>query len=200
MVKSPQILLVDTDKISVHPLNVRKFRGKEDITRIAESIKQRSMEYPIKVVRGSDGGFLCYDGGFRLKAAKLLGEKEVPIIVEEGKSELEIVLQSFDAEDKSVPLTPIEEAEVFDYLSKHLGSLEEVAKKVGRHLKYIKERIALLRLIDRWKKLVLEGKLKWLAAYRLSKETKRIQAKAWGHWQKDEYASIPDPTDIDRGR
>lgn len=192
------IELVEVSKISVHPLNVRKYRGKENIARITESIKQRSMEYPIKVVRGSDGGFLCYDGGFRLKAAKLLGTKEVPVIVEEGKSELELVIRSFDAEDKSVPLTPIEEAEVFDYLSKHLGSLEEVTKKVGRHLRYVKGTISLLHLINRWKKLCLKGKLGWLAAYRLSKETKRIQAKAWGHWQKDEYHSMPDPTDIDR--
>lgn len=184
-----EVKSVDIGKISEHPLNVRMFRSKGDIERIARSIKERGFEYPLKVVLGKNDGYLYYDGGFRLEAAKMLGLTKVPIIIETVRSDQELVLKSFDIGDKHIPLNPLEKANAFNYLLK-TQPIEQIAEKIQRKPTYIMQRLALLKLASRAKKEVLMGRMMWLAAYRLAKKPKEIQEKVMDYVEKDKYHSV----------
>lgn len=184
-----EVKSVAIGKISEHPLNVRMFRSQEDIERIAKSIKEKGFEYPIKVVLGKNNGYLCYDGGYRLEAAKILGLTKVPIIIETVQSDSELVLKSFDIGDKHVPLNPLEEANAFSYLIK-THSIGQIAKKIQRKPTYIKQRLTLSQLVSRAKKKVLMGWMQWLAAYRLARKPKEIQEKVMDYVEKDRFHSV----------
>lgn len=181
-----QTLLVNIDKISEHPLNVRMFRSKKDIERIAESIKERGLEYPIKVVL-KDGKYLYYDGGYRFEALKMLGFTKVPVIVETVKSDQELILKSFDIGDKHKSLNPYEEANAFKFLLK-TQTIQQVAKKIQRGPAYINFRLGLLLLVSRAKKEVLSGRMTLLPACRLAKKPKEIQEKVMDFVEKDKYS------------
>lgn len=180
--------MVDISKISEHPLNVRMSRSKKDIERIAKSIKEKGLEYPIKVVL-KDRKYLHYDGGYRFEALKLLDFTKVPVIVETVKSDQELILKSFDIGDKHIPLNPLEESNAFNYLLK-TQSIEQIAKKIQRKPTYIRQRVVLSQLASRAKKEVLMGRMQWLAAYRLARKPKEIQEKVMDYVEKDKFRSV----------
>ncbi len=194
--------LVPIGEVAVHPLNVRLLRTGENITRLAESIRQRGVEYPLKVIKKlrSPEGYLCYDGGYRLEAAKEAGLKEVWIEIENIANETELIVRSFDSADKTVPLNPMEEAKAFKLILDKLGDVEKVGKAIGRHWKYVKERLALLNLVKKAQKLVLTGEMTWLPAYNLSKHPKHIQGRVLESIEKEagEWSPHYDNSDINR--
>lgn len=181
--------LVPIDAVSVHPLNVRMARTDDNISRLANSIKRRGQEYPLKVIPNpkNPAKYLCYDGGYRLEATKIAKIGRVWIEIEDVKNEAELVIRSFDSADKAVPLNPLEEARAFKFLMDKLGDIEKVGDAVGRHWRYVKERLALLNLIAKAKQLVLSEKMTWLPAYVLSKHPKHVQGKALELIEKGEY-------------
>lgn len=194
-----EIRLVSINRVSAHPLNVRLVRTGENITRLAESIRRRGMEYSIKVIQDSKNPskYLCYDGGYRLEAAKEARLKEIRIEIENIADEAELIMRSFDSADKAVPLNPIEEAKAFKVLLDKIGDIEKVGEAIGRHWKYVKERLALLNLVKKARELVLHGKMTWLPAYNLSKHPRHVQGKVLKLIEKDEWPHY-DNSDINR--
>lgn len=174
---------VGIEKVSIHPTaNVRMHRSKEDVERMAKSIEDDGFGYPLRVV-ANDGRYpelhqyLCFDGGFRLDAAKMAGAKKVPIQIEQEVTELELVLRSFDSDDKVVPLTAIEEAKVFEKVLAKVGSKEEVANRVGRTSDYVEKRLKLLELPKNVQEMVLTKKLSANEAHEIACQPKKLQQK-----------------------
>lgn len=79
--------MLDIDSIEIEEgFNVRKEMDTEKLERMAGSIQQHELVQPISVCKGKAGKYVVVDGHRRFAAAKLAGEKKVPVVVFKGKS------------------------------------------------------------------------------------------------------------------
>lgn len=111
------------------------------------------------IVRKSLKGYDIVAGERRFRAAKLAGLDTVPAIVRELSEALmrEIaLLENLQRED----LSPLEEAQAYDSLLKHLDlTQEQLAKRLGKSRPHIANHLRLLTLPENIQQLIAEGTL-----------------------------------------
>jgi ParB family transcriptional regulator, chromosome partitioning protein len=149
----PQLILNDEDRIinispdliKANPYQPRNLFAEASLKELIESIAQHGIFQPLIVTReGSE--FELIAGERRLRAAKELKLKTVPIIIrkanEQKKLELAL-LENLQRED----LSPIENAIAFKRLIDEFNlTQEEVAKKVGKARSSLANTLRLLSL------------------------------------------------------
>lgn len=135
---------------NIHP-NSRQPRARfddESLKELAASILEVGILQPL-IVRPHQGGFELIAGERRLRAAKLAGLANVPVIVrkEGGQKSLEIALiENVQRED----ITPLEAAKAFQRLIDEFSlTQEQVAVKVGKSRPAVANTVRLLRLPQR---------------------------------------------------
>lgn len=133
---------------SVHPnrLQPRTVFDEEKLKELADSIREQGVIHPLAVTQTSEGRFELITGERRLRASKIAGLEEVPVIVrkadDEGLLALSIV-ENIQRED----LNPIEEARAFQELMEQFNhSQEDIAKKLGRSRTAVTNTLRLLQL------------------------------------------------------
>lgn len=150
------VFWVETDKISPNPYQPRKEFDEDRLKALAESIRQYGILQPMVVTRKDvekpDGGIASsYEliaGERRLRAAKLIGLREVPVVIrqsdETGKMKLELaIIENLQRED----LNAIDRAKALSQLAADFGlSHAEIAAKIGRSREYVSNSIRLLSL------------------------------------------------------
>ncbi len=126
-----RVLAIEPGKISVNPQQPRKNFSEAQLAELVESIKQYGIIQPLIVTKKS-GGYELIAGERRLRAAKQLQLKTVPVIVREAKEQekLELALiENLQRED----LNPIETALAYRKLMEEFSmSQEDMAKRVGK--------------------------------------------------------------------
>ncbi|MDW7771431.1 MAG: ParB/RepB/Spo0J family partition protein [Desulfobulbaceae bacterium] len=137
----------DIDKIEPNPNQPRKHFDEEKLQRLAESIAERGIIQPLLVTRGKGNRFHLIAGERRLRAARIAGQDEVPVVVMESGAEstnLELALiENIQRHD----LNPIEEAVAYTRLINEFDlTQEQVAKKVGRKRSTVTNTLRLLNL------------------------------------------------------
>lgn len=137
----------DIDKIEPNPDQPRKHFDEERLLHLAESIAERGVIQPLLVSRGKGNRYNLIAGERRLRAAKIAGQEEVPVVVMEPESEgknLELALiENIQRHD----LNPIEEAVAYARLINEFDlTQEKVAKKVGRKRSTVTNTLRLLNL------------------------------------------------------
>lgn len=137
----------DIDKIEPNPNQPRKHFDEEKLQRLAESIAERGVIQPLLVTRGKGNRFNLIAGERRLRAARIAGQEEVPVVVMDADSEsrnLELALiENIQRHD----LNPIEEAVAYTRLISEFDLTQEsVARKVGRKRSTITNTLRLLNL------------------------------------------------------
>src|SRR3989338_7059979 len=137
--KEQTIFWVETENIKANPFQPRKEFDENKLKELADSIKQYGILQPLVVVRQEkeieSGTIVEYEliaGERRLRAAKLVGLKQVPIIIRDepaDKIKLELALvENIQRED----LNPIERAKAFkELLKKFSYTLDSLAKKIN---------------------------------------------------------------------
>lgn len=136
----------------------RKRFSEEKIRELADSIKENGIIEPLLVRRrGSDYELIV--GERRLRAARLAGLKEIPVLVmdvsDEGAQELALV-ENIQREE----LNPLEEAEAFKSLMDGFGlSQEEVARKVGKDRATVANFLRILKLPSDIKEELVKGSI-----------------------------------------
>lgn len=153
-----RILKVSPDKISINPQQPRTHFNDIALNDLAESIKQHGIISPLIVTKkGND--FELIAGERRLRASKLLGLKEVPVIVraEQEQKKLEIALiENLQRED----LNPLETARAYKRLIDEFNiTQEEAAKKVGKARSSVANALRLLALPLEVQEALASGKL-----------------------------------------
>lgn len=148
----------DIDKIEPNPHQPRKHFDEGKLQGLAESIAEQGVIQPLLVTRGKGNRFNLIAGERRLRAARIAGEDEVPVVVMESDSEgkkLELALiENIQRHD----LNPIEEAMAYSRLINDFDlTQEKVAKKVGRKRSTITNVLRLLNLPDYLKDDVATG-------------------------------------------
>ena len=155
------IIQVDVDKVKANPYQPRKEFSEEELSELAESIKEHGIIEPIIVTRSSDGSdnFVIVGGERRTRAARLAGLSKIPAVVKEYNEQqmLEIALiENIQRSD----LNALEEAMAYQQLMLMANlSQEEVAKRVGKNRSTVANSVRLLKLPPDMQRSLAEGKI-----------------------------------------
>ncbi|GAB4339152.1 MAG: ParB/RepB/Spo0J family partition protein [Desulfobulbaceae bacterium] len=144
-----KFFLCDIDKIEPNPDQPRKHFDEDRLQTLAESIAEKGVIQPLLVAPAKGNRYHLIAGERRLRAAKLAGQEEVPVVVMDVGSEgrnLELALiENIQRHD----LNPIEEAMAYARLINDFDLTQEmVAKKVGKKRSTITNVLRLLNLPD----------------------------------------------------
>ncbi len=151
------IFWVDVDKITPNPFQPRREFAPMELQSLADSIRQYGVLQALIVTRKEvpkeDGGmsveYELIAGERRLRASKLAGLTQVPVLIKTGdegnnlmKLELAII-ENIQRED----LNPVDRARAFERLANEFGFKHTViAEKVGKSREYVSNSVRLLAL------------------------------------------------------
>ena len=152
------IYWVEVEKVVPNPFQPRREFDEQKLRELADSVRMYGILQPLTVTRNEiqreDGTFYTeYEliaGERRLRASKLAGLSQVPVIIREGEDseqeKLELaIIENLQRED----LNSVDRALAFRQLADVFGlSHSQVAKKVGRSREYVSNSIRLLGLPD----------------------------------------------------
>ena len=150
------VFWVEVDKIFPNPYQPRKEFNEEELRSLANSIRQYGVLQALVVTRKelpkADGGlsveYELISGERRLRASKLAGVKEVPVLIREGEEndlmKLELaIIENLQREDLNV----VERAQAFEKLAKEFSFTKtQIAKKVGKSREYVSNTMRVLML------------------------------------------------------
>lgn len=150
--------IVKISKIEPNREQPRKHFGEAELNELAESIKQFGVLQPLLVKKNGEY-YEIIAGERRWRAAKLAGLKEVPVIIREY-TEKEIVEIALIENIQRENLNPIEEALAYSRLMTEFNmKQEELANRVAKNRTTISNSIRLLKLSEKVRDMVAEGKL-----------------------------------------
>ena len=137
---------VPIDKVVPNRQQPRSTFDEEKLQELSDSIKEQGVLQPLVVTQMSGGRYELIAGERRLRASKLAGLSEVPVVIKNVDSEgllVLAILENVQRED----LNAIEEAFAYQELTEQFGySQEEVAQKMGKSRTAISNSLRLLQL------------------------------------------------------
>ncbi|MBI4065739.1 ParB/RepB/Spo0J family partition protein [Candidatus Kaiserbacteria bacterium] len=153
--KYDSVFWVDVDRIQQNPYQPRKEFSEEGLKSLAESIRQYGVLQPLVVgrtdVEKPDGGlesvYELIAGERRLRASKLAGLRQIPVVIRHGDSNLTklelAIIENLQRED----LNAIDRAKALRKLIEEFGiSHAECAAKIGKSREYVSNSLRLLSL------------------------------------------------------
>ena len=166
--KSNSIFWVEIHKIRPNPFQPRKDFNEQALAELAESIRQYGILQPLVVTRKEeqrpDGGLSVYyeliAGERRLRAAKIAGLEQVPVIIRNDTDDtlrLELaIIENLQRED----LNPIDRALAFEQLHKQFNFTHtEIGRRMGRSRVYVSNTLRILSLPEEIKLGLISGKI-----------------------------------------
>lgn len=178
MISEVKVVKVAIDQIFPNPYQPRKNFDDEALRDLSSSIAQFGVLQPLLVAPADNGRYMLIAGERRLRASKMAKLQEVPVIISEYTSQqiAEIALiENLQRED----LHFLEEAEGYEKLMEEFHLTQEaMAARVGKKQSTIANKLRLLRLSDRIRKILVEGGLTERharALLKLDDEEKQVQ-------------------------
>ncbi len=166
--KYDSIFWVDVEKIKPNPYQPRREFDEEKLKALAESIRQYGILQPLTVTRTDvekpDGGlgaeYELIAGERRLRASRLAGLKQVPVVIRHGETNLTklelAIIENLQRED----LNAIDRAKALQKLIEEFGiSHGECAAKIGKSREYVSNSIRLLSLPEHMQMAVVEREI-----------------------------------------
>ncbi|MBI5003480.1 ParB/RepB/Spo0J family partition protein [Candidatus Kaiserbacteria bacterium] len=150
------IFWVEVDRIKPNPFQPRRTFEEAALMSLAESIRQYGVLQPLTVTRKEierpgEGIFVEYElvaGERRLRASKLAGIQQVPVVIrtteDSDRVKLELaIIENLQRED----LNAVDRAEAFARLVNEFGLKHlDVGKRVGRSREYVSNTLRILAL------------------------------------------------------
>ena len=165
---SNSIFWIELDKIKPNPYQPRREFEADKLRDLADSIRQYGVLQPLVVSRMEiekpDGGLAVeYEliaGERRLRASKLAGLSQLPVIIRVGDDsmmKLEIaIIENLQRED----LNPVDRARAFLRLADEFKFTHaEIGKKIGRSREYVSNTLRILMLPEEILEALSQGKL-----------------------------------------
>ena len=162
------IFWVETAKIRPNPYQPRREFDERALAELADSIRQYGVLQPLVVTRhetetlsGLSVDYELIAGERRLRASRLAGIPQVPVIIraqnEDAKVKLELaIIENLQRED----LNPIDRAAAFEKLGTEFGfSHAEIGKKMGKSREYVSNSLRLLQLPDDIRQALIEKRI-----------------------------------------
>lgn len=164
---SNSIFWVETDRIKPNPYQPRKTFDEAALASLADSIRQYGVLQPLTVVRREieqpgEGIRVDYEliaGERRLRASKLAGLQQVPVVIrapeESDKMKLELaIIENLQRED----LNPVDRARAFERLAKEFSLKQtEIGAKVGKSREYVSNTLRMLLLPEEMLRALEDG-------------------------------------------
>ena len=140
-----EIINVQTEQIKPNPFQPREDFDSQSIADLAQSIQEKGVIQPLLVRRKGDY-YELIAGERRLRAAKSLNIKELPIIIKEVEDRDSLELALIENIQRQ-GLNPIEEARAFQYLiDKFQVTQEKISAVLGKARATITNTLRLLKL------------------------------------------------------
>ena len=163
------IYWVEVDRIKPNPFQPRKTFDEAALLSLAESIRQYGVLQPLTVTRkeierGDVGISVEYEliaGERRLRAAKIAGIAQVPVVIRTGEDsdrmKLELaIIENLQREDLNV----VDRALAFERLTKEFGLKHiEVGKRVGKSREYVSNTLRILMLPQEMREALAAGEI-----------------------------------------
>lgn len=171
-----RIIKVKPELIAINPWQPRQHFSENAINDLVESIREHGIIQPLIVTKNNDK-YELIAGERRLRSAKVLGLKEVPVIVREANEQKKLelaIIENLQRED----LNPLETAWGYQKLIDEFNiSQEAAAKRLGKARSTIANSLRLLSLPEEIKiglaeKKISEAHAKYLLG--LDSEAKQI--------------------------
>ena len=191
-----QVIEIDIESLQANPLQPRGIITPESLVDLVDSIREHGILEPL-VIAKTPAGYQIIAGERRWRAAKLAGQKTVPVIIKEttpqGMLEMAIV-ENVQRSD----LNSIDRAKAFERLMSEFGlANSEISQRIGKSPAYVSNSLRLLTLPDALKDglltgLITEGHARALAAIEDSKliiEAYKIILKESGSVRRAEELS-----------
>jgi ParB family chromosome partitioning protein len=163
------IYWVEVDRIKPNPFQPRKVFDEAALASLAESIRQYGVLQPLTVTRKEierpgEGILVEYEliaGERRLRAARLAGLLQVPVVIRGGEDDdrlkLELaIIENLQRED----LNAIDRAVAFQRLADEFGLKHgEIGKKVGKSREYVSNTLRILLLPQEMRDALAAGEI-----------------------------------------
>ncbi len=169
---APPLLDIELDQMMPDPTQPRKSFIREEIERLAASIKARGVLMPLRVLWDEERQcWRIITGESRWRAARIAGLTTVPCITVEGKpADVDILADQIVENAVRKGLRPIEEARAFAKLKALRGSSSKaLAEELGISNASITRVESLLSLPEDIQVMVDDGRVPESAAYELSR-------------------------------
>jgi ParB family chromosome partitioning protein len=153
--KYDSVFWIDLDRIQSNPYQPRRDFSEEGLISLAESIRQYGVLQPLVVSRtdvekpegGLESLYELIAGERRLRASRLAGLKQVPVVIRHGDNNLTklelAIIENLQRED----LNAIDRAKALKKLIEEFGiSHAETAAKIGKSREYVSNSLRLLSL------------------------------------------------------
>ena len=148
----------DIALIRPNPYQPRSRFSDSELAALARSIEQQGILQPL-LVRKSDGGYELITGERRLRAARIAGLRQVPVVIKEvgDADSLEMsIIENIQRED----LNPLEEAEAYHRLMTEFNLTQDQASgRVGKSRSAVANFLRLRHLPEPIKESILNGSL-----------------------------------------
>ena len=152
-------IMVSPEKLLPNPGQPRKNFDDVELAELADTIRLQGIIQPVIVEDSGDGAFIIVDGERRVRAARIAGLAEVPVILRKYSDEKRMEV-SLTANIQRSNLNPIEEASAYRQLMEmeKLGQ-DEVAAKVGKNRATVANALRLLKLPREMQESIQKGEL-----------------------------------------
>src|SRR3990167_4408578 len=153
--KYDSVFWIDVNRIQPNPNQPRKEFSEAGLTSLAESIRQYGVLQPLVVNRtdvekpegGLESVYELIAGERRLRASRLAGLRQIPVVIRQGESNLTklelAIIENLQRED----LNAVDRAKALRNLIEEFGiSHAETAAKIGKSREYVSNSLRLLSL------------------------------------------------------
>lgn len=137
---------LDINKIVPNPCQPRQIINEDELTELAQSIRQYGLIQPIAVRRTEKDRYELISGERRLRACRMIGLEKIPaIIIDVMRTDSAILAIIENIQRKN--LDYIEEGEAYAaLLNEHGLTQEELAERLGKTQSTIANKVRILRL------------------------------------------------------
>lgn len=148
------------DLIAANPRQPRQSMEEEGLKELAASISEHGIIQPLIVtVDLSSGQYSLIAGERRLRAARIAGLQQVPVLIRQVTDQERLELALIENVQRA-DLSPLETAEAYRQLHEEFGlSHEEIADQVGKSRVTVTNTLRLLKLAEPVRSALLEGKI-----------------------------------------
>jgi ParB family transcriptional regulator, chromosome partitioning protein len=166
--KYDSVFWIDVHRIEPNPYQPRREFSQESLSSLAESIRQYGVLQPLVVSRsevekpggGLESVYELIAGERRLRASKLAGLTQVPVVIRTGESNLTklelAIIENLQRED----LNAIDRAKALKQLIDEFGiSHAETAAKIGKSREYVSNSLRLLSLPEHMQTAIIQKEM-----------------------------------------
>ena len=138
--------IVSIERVHPNPRQPRERFDEEALASLAASIREVGLLQPVIVNEDDEGIYTLVAGERRLRAARMVGLSEIPVIIREGEDDkllTEALIENLQRED----LTPLEEAAAYQQLLDDFSlAHDEIGRRVGKSRSAVTNTLRLLQL------------------------------------------------------